>query len=195
MKKKRAIFICGSGGSGKTTFVKNRLSEYHNVNVDTVYERLLIENGLNLRIKDFDDNQKKLAAELFEKSKGISTDNLLSGVKEGLNIVIDTIGRDPNLILDQRMFLEKNGYLTSMIMLYSSLEMCIERVEQRERVYERNLTIDSWYLSYNNIGIFRKEFNDRFILIFNENVDILNNKVDLFINGDNLNGNVKNKYL
>lgn len=195
MKKKRAIFICGSGGSGKTTFVKNRLLEYHNVNVDTVYERLLIENGLNLRIKDFNDDQKKLASELFEKSKSISADNLLLGVKEGLNIVIDTIGRDSNLILDQRIFLEKNGYLTSMIMLYSSLETCIERVEKRERVYEKNLTIDSWYLSYNNISIFRREFNDRFILIFNENIDILNNKVDLFINGDNLNGNVKNKYL
>lgn len=195
MSRKKAFFVCGSGGSGKTTFVKERLPDYHNVNVDSVYEELLVKNGLGLKIKEFNQTQKKIADELFEKSKQITTDILLTGVKEGRNIVIDTIGRDSNLILNQRIFLENNGYTTFMIMLYSSLETCIERVEQRERVYEQNLTIDSWYLSYGNISTFKREFNDRFMLIFTENGDILNNKIDDFIKGIGPNKNEKNKYL
>ncbi len=195
MRRKKAFFVCGSGGSGKTTFVKERLSDYHNVNVDSVYEELLIKNGLGLKIKDFNEEQKKVAAGLFEDAKQITTEILFTGVKEEKNIVIDTIGRDSNLILNQRIFLENNGYTTFMIMLYSSLETCIERVEQRERVYGQNLTVDSWYLSYGNITTYKREFNDRFVLIFTENNDTLNNKIDDFIMGITPNKNEKNKYL
>ncbi len=195
MRRKKAFFVCGSGGSGKTTFVKERLSDYHNVNVDSVYEELLLKNGLGLKIRDFNEEQKKVAAVLFEDAKQITTEILFTGVKEEKNIVIDTIGRDSNLILNQRIFLENNGYTTFMIMLYSSLETCIERVELRERVYGQNLTVDSWYLSYGNITTYKREFNDRFVLIFTENNDTLNNKIDDFIMGITPNKNEKNKYL
>ncbi len=195
MRRKKAFFVCGSGGSGKTTFVKERLSDYHNVNVDSVYEELLLKNGLGLKIRDFNEEQKKVAAVLFEDAKQITTEILFTGVKEEKNIVIDTIGRDSNLILNQRIFLENNGYTTFMVMLYSSLETCIERVEQRERVYGQNLTVDSWYLSYGNITTYKREFNDRFVLIFTENNDTLNNKIDDFIMGITPNKNEKNKYL
>ena len=56
-----------------------------------------------------------------------------------------------------------------MIMIYVDLNLCIDRVKSRERVYKQNITEDSWYLSYNNIGTYKKEFGDKFTLIYNNN--------------------------
>jgi dephospho-CoA kinase len=195
MGNKKAIFVCGSGGSGKTTFVLEKLSHFHNVNVDTEYEKLLLENGLTLKIKNFTQEEKELSKRLFEEAKQITTQNLLFGVKNELNIVIDTIGRDSNLILNQRIYLESNGYDVFMIMLYASMETCLNRTENRERVYEKNLTIDSWYLSYGNLTDFSREFNEKFVLIFTENEGILNEKITDFIDGRGTIRNQKNKYL
>ena len=69
MKDKKAIFICGSGGSGKSTFSSTYFPNYTIIDVDIIYESLLIENGLGLQIKNFNEEERKLATELFEKSK------------------------------------------------------------------------------------------------------------------------------
>jgi hypothetical protein len=66
-------------------------------------------------------------------------------------------------------------------MVYAELETCLKRVEMRNRVYGENITIDSWHLSYSNISSFKKEFNDRFTLIYNEDTN-RKDKIDVFIN-------------
>jgi GTPase SAR1 family protein len=55
MKNKIAIFVCGSGGSGKTTFCNKNFNNFVQINVDIIYERLLIESNLGLKIKDFNE--------------------------------------------------------------------------------------------------------------------------------------------
>lgn len=186
MKTKKAIFICGSGGSGKSTFSKKYFSEYTLIDVDIIYEELLIQNGLGLRIKDFNESDRIYASELFEKSKSLNDSKFNKCVANGENIIIDSIGRDSSIIMYQRNFLEKNGYTTYMIMMYAELEECINRVENRERVYSKNITIDSWYLSYSNLVTYKKEFKDKFILIFNDDIDIdWKSKFQIFINKDN----------
>jgi predicted kinase len=69
MTNKLAIFICGSGGSGKSTIAKTQFPEYAIIDVDLIYERLLIDNNLGLKIKDFSEDENILANTLFEKSK------------------------------------------------------------------------------------------------------------------------------
>jgi hypothetical protein len=66
-------------------------------------------------------------------------------------------------------------------MIYAELEECINRVENRSRVYSKNITIDSWYLAYSNIGVYKKEFKDKFMLIQLDNID-WKNKFQIFIN-------------
>jgi predicted kinase len=181
MKSKRAVFICGSGGSGKSTIAKERFKEYTIIDLDIIYEQLLLENDLGLKIKDFSESQNKTAKILFEKSKSLNDEKFNKSVENGENIVIDSIGRDLKVILHQRSYLEKMGYVTFMIMVYSELETCLKRVDNRDRVYNENVTIDSWYLSYGNISDFKKEFNDRFVLIYNEDFN-RKEKIDVFIN-------------
>jgi dephospho-CoA kinase len=181
MKSKKAVFICGSGGSGKSTTANKWFNEFDIIDLDLIYEEQLNDKGLGLRIIDFNEDQKKVAQTLFEKSKALNDEKFNKSVELGKNIVIDSIGRDFEVILHQRSYLEKMGYVTFMIMVYAELETCIERVKKRDRVYGKNITIDSWYLSYGNISEFKKEFNDRFLLIYNEDIN-RKEKIDVFIN-------------
>ena len=176
MKNKIAVFVCGSGGSGKSTFVKTYFTEYVHIDVDIIYEELLLLNKLGLKIKDFNEAHSQLASELFETAKELNNEKLKNTVITGNNLVIDGIGRDSNIILNQKKHLENCGYDTFMIMLYADLDTCIGRVETRERVYNQKITEDSWYLSYNNIGTYKKEFGTKFKLIC---TDIIDTNVDL----------------
>lgn len=180
MKSKKAVFICGSGGSGKSTIARNDFPEFTIIDIDLIYEQQLLNNNLDLKIKNFDKEQAELAQNLFEISKSLNDQKFNKAVNLGENIVIDSIGRDPEVILYQRSILEKMGYETFMIMVYAELETCIERVEGRDRVYGKNVTIDSWYLSYSNISIYSREFNGRFMLIYNDN-DNWKDKLKVFI--------------
>jgi predicted kinase len=183
MKNKKAVFICGSGGSGKSTFANKYFFDYSIIDIDIIYEQLLIKNNLGLKIKNFNEVDTKIAADLFEKSKSLNDKKFYKSIENGDNIVIDSIGRDASIILYQRNILEKCGYSTYMIMLYADLEECIHRVENRNRVYSKNITVDSWYLAYSNISFYKKEFSERFILIYNDIVD-WKTKFEIFMNKD-----------
>jgi predicted kinase len=176
MKDKIAVFICGSGGSGKSTFVKNHFENYVHIDVDIIYEKLLLDAGLGLYIKNFNEEETKLANYLFEEAKNLNDLKFKSSVSNKDNLIIDGIGRDSDIILNQRRYLENNGYNTFIIILYADLDICINRVESRERVYKQNITEDSWYLSYNNIGTYKKEFGLRFKFIYNNEI---NNNINL----------------
>jgi hypothetical protein len=66
-----------------------------------------------------------------------------------------------------------------MVMLYSDLEVCIDRVERRERVYNQSIIKDSWYRSYNNIGTYKKEFDNKFKFVYDINNFILDDFIKL----------------
>ncbi len=185
MSNKKAIFICGSGGSGKSTFAKTKLSEFVHIDVDIIYEELLISNGLGLKIKDFNDTQTNLANGLFEEAKLLNGIKLKKAIEDGKNIVIDGIGRDSDIILMQRNMLNQLGYDTMFIMMYSDLDVCVKRIEGRDRVYKENLTNDSWYLAYNNMGTYKKEFGDKFVFIYNDVANYVD-KIDEFIKGEKM---------
>ena len=179
MKNKIAIFVCGAGGSGKSTFTKTHLNDFINIDVDIIYEDLLISNKLGLKIKDFNKNECILAANFFEKSKKLNDIKYEESIKTGKNIVINTIGMDSNIILFQRKHLENLGYTTHMIILYADLEVCIDRVERRERVYNQSIIKDSWYRCYNNIGTYKKEFDNKFKFVYDINNFILDDFIKL----------------
>jgi predicted kinase len=197
MGNKLAIFVCGSGGSGKTTFVNQHFGLFKQVNVDIPYEELLNNSGIGLKINEFNPTDLSKSAEFFERAKDISYATLMESIEMGENIVIDSIGRNSDYVLQQRKQLKLNGYDTVMFMLYAPLELCIERVKSRNRVYDESITIDSWYLSYNNIVNFKKEFSNDFYLVFSEeNVD-WDQKISNIIQKKKLNTNInqKDKYL
>lgn len=165
MKNNRAIFVCGAGGSGKSTYIKEKLKNYKHIDVDIFYEKLLKNTGLHLKIKEFSKEELSIANQLFEQASNQNHRFLLECIQNKIDVVIESIGRDVDYILEQRNYLEKNGYQTSMIMIYKELDVCIDRVEKRERSYSKNVTIKSWNESYKNIENYKTEFRDKFYLI------------------------------
>jgi dephospho-CoA kinase len=184
MANKKAVFVCGSGGSGKSTISNKYFNDYSIIDVDIIYENLLISNGLGLKIEKFTKYQTEIANSLFEKSKELNDLNFIESINSGLNIVIDSIGRDFDIILSQRQILTKFGYETYMIMVYAELENCIERVKLRNRSYNEIITINSWYMAYSNISKFKKEFKDKFLMVFNDDNNY-ETKIDIFIGNSN----------
>lgn len=184
MVNKKAIFLCGSGGSGKSTICQKYFSDYVSVDVDIIYEQLLIESNLGLDIKKFNPEQIKVSNSLFEKAKELNNIKFIDVLSSGENIIIDSIGRDLDGILYQRNILEKSGYSTFMIMVYADLDICINRVENRTRSYHKSLTIDSWYKVYSNIVPFKKEFGNRFMLVYNDEPIDWKSKFEIFINNE-----------
>ena len=182
MINKRAIFLCGSGGSGKSTIYQNYFSDYVVVDVDILYEKLLNEYGLGLDIKNFNFEQIELSNSLFEKAKQLNNEKFNEYVSENKNIVVDGVGRDVEVILNQRNLLEKCGYTTYMIMVYADIDVCIERVENRNRSYSKRLVIDSWHESYRNISEYKEQFKDRFLLVHNDEINDWKSKFQIFIN-------------
>jgi len=171
MKTNKAIFVCGSGGVGKSTFIKKNLKNYKHIDVDIFYEELLKDNGLGLKIKKFSNEEISLANRLFETAGEKNHKFLLNCVEQKIDIVIESIGRSVDVILEQRNYLEKNGYTTYMIMLYAELELCIVRVRNRERSYSDTITTNSWHECYKNISNYKMEFKDKFILLNENNID------------------------
>lgn len=182
MINKRAIFLCGSGGSGKSTIYQNYFSDYVVVDVDILYEKLLNEYGLGLDIKNFNFEQIELSNSLFEKAKQLNNEKFNEYVSENKNIVVDGVGRDVEVILNQRNLLEKCGYTTYMIMVYADIDVCIERVENRNRSYSKRIVIDSWHESYRNISEYKEQFKDRFLLVHNDEINDWKSKFQIFIN-------------
>lgn len=171
MKNKKVVFICGSGGSGKTSLSKTHFVEFAKVNVDDIYESLLIENNLHLKIVDFNENETKKSNELFEQSKKELDIKLINFIKNEENIVIDCVGGDVDVIIRDKYYLESHGYRVYMVMTYCDLNTCVSRVENRERTYDKKITIKSWYDAYSNIVTYKRAFKDKFMLIQTDLID------------------------
>jgi len=193
MKDKIAVFVCGSGGSGKTTFSDRYFSSFKKINVDIPYEKLLKGSGMGVKITDFSEDQAGQASKFFESAKDISYNTFLEAIAHGDNIVIDTVGRYIDSIRKQRKKLNINGYKTIMFMLYAPLDVCINRVKNRDRTYDESVTIDSWYLSYGNITNFKTEFLDDFHLLYNDETFSIEEKIPFLLKEKIMER--KNKYL
>jgi predicted kinase len=187
--------VCGSGGSGKTTFVNKHFGSFNQVNVDIPYEELLLTSGLGLKINTFNKEDLKKASEFFEMAKELSYETFTESIENGEDIVIDSVGRYSDYVFQQRKQLELSGYNTMMFMLYVPLNVCIERVKARDRVYAKSITEESWYLSYGNIAEFKKEFLDDFYLIFNDENNVWEQKIQQLVEKKKLSINRKDKYL
>ena len=160
MKNKKAIFVCGSGGSGKSTFCSEYLKNYTIVDVDIIYEELLLKNGLGLTIKDFNEETLKKAYSLFEEAKILNNLKFKNAINNNENIVIDGIGRDASIILNQRKML-KNFTISDKLLFVAALLSLLysESLYFQNQVYEA-IFIGIWVPSILAFGIYLKIINN-----------------------------------
>ena len=166
----KAFFLAGGPGSGKSYVVQKSTSGgLKIVNSDDVFEKYLRQAQLNFKM---DANQGKARDALRTRAKAVTAkrkDNYLEG---RLGLIIDGTGKDYGKISSQAAGLQQLGYDTHMIFVNTTLEVALQRNQERDRTVPEKIVIDSWKQVQSNIGKFQSFFGPKnFIIVDNDMPD------------------------
>ena len=162
----KAIFLAGGPGSGKS-YVAGKSTGgtgLKMVNSDPAFEHLLKKAGLSLKMPPEEFERKEVVR---GKSKAITARQKEGFVEGRLGMIIDGTGKDADKILYQKNMLDELGYDTYMIFVKTSLDVALERNENRPRTLEKSLVISSWKAVDSNMGVFSNAFRQGFIVVDN----------------------------
>ena len=183
----KAVFLAGGPGSGKTYIAKGLFGIPEKVNVS--------QSGLKMVNSDkelkfllnkygFGTNLDALPDEVFSNltnPKDPEYSGLRSFAKDltaerrrlyqngRLGMIIDGTGDDYQKIAREKAELEEIGYQTYMIFVNTTLEVALERNEQRDRVLPKSIVSDSHKEVNRNIGAFQGLFGSGNFMIVDNN--------------------------
>ena len=182
----KAVFLAGGPGSGKTYIAKGLFGIPEKVNVS--------QSGLKMVNSDkelkfllnkygFGTDLDSLPDEVFQNLTGDGPDS--SGLRKfakdltaerrrlyqngRLGMIIDGTGDDFQKIAGEKAELEKIGYQTYMIFVNTTLEVALERNENRDRVLPKSIVSASHKEVNRNIGAFQGLFGSSNFTIVDNN--------------------------
>ena len=166
----KAFFLAGGPGSGKSYVVRRTSggTGLKVVNSDDAFESLLKKAGLSLKMPPEEFERKEVVRAHAKKLTAKRQANYLDG---RLGLIIDGTGRQSDKILRQKASLEELGYDTYMIFVNTSIDVALQRNEERARSLQSSFVIKSWKDVQANIGAFNNMFRKGFIVIDNNNAD------------------------
>ena len=164
----KAFFLAGGPGSGKTFVTRSAFggTGLKLVNSDASFERGLKKAGLSLKMPDEEEYFRDIVR---AKAKMTTATQLDTYVQGRLGLVIDATGRDLNVINNQKRLLDQIGYDSYMIFVNTSLEVAIERNQNRPRSIPEYIVTNSWNGVQRNIGQFQRIFSPNRMLIVDNN--------------------------
>ena len=166
----KAFFLAGGPGSGKSYVIGRATGGLGMkiVNSDDAFEKLLKDAGLSLKMPPEEEGPRDVvrgrAKELTAKRKS----NYIEG---RLGLIIDGTGREFDKISKQARELEILGYDVYMIFVNTSLDVALQRNEQRPRSVPTSIVTNSWKAVQSNIGKFSNFFKNGFIIVDNNDKD------------------------
>ena len=164
------FFLAGGPGSGKSYVIGRATGGLGMkiVNSDDAFEKLLKDAGLSLKMPPEEEGPRDVvrgrAKELTAKRKA----NYIEG---RLGLIIDGTGREFDKISKQARELEILGYDVYMIFVNTSLDVALQRNEQRPRSVPTSIVTNSWKAVQSNIGKFSNFFKNGFIIVDNNDKD------------------------
>lgn len=167
----KAIFIVGSGGSGKG-FVAKKVTQglgLKKVNSDDAFEFLMKQEKRALDMRDLDPEQEKAKDSIRLRAKELTKKRSKLYAHGKLGVVIDGTGKDYTNIEKQKRALEDHGYDCYMIFVNTRLATALARNEKRERRVVPALIAKSWDAAQDNIGKFADLFGEGNFSIFDNN--------------------------
>ena len=186
----KAVFLAGGPGSGKTWIAKGLFGIPERVNVS--------QSGLKMVNSDkelkfllnkfgFGTNLDMLPDELFKQLTDPKSSDYsglrtfakeLTGVRKKqymngrLGMIIDGTGDDFKEIRKQKREVEKLGYDTYMVFVNTSLDIALQRNENRDRILPVSIVKQSHREVVKNIGGFQGLFGGSNFLIIDNNKDL-----------------------
>jgi predicted kinase len=166
----KAFFLAGGPGSGKSYVVKRTTGGLGMkvVNSDDAFEKLLKDAGLSLKMPPEEEEPRDVAR---GRAKELTAKRKANYVEGRLGLIIDGTGREFDKISKQARELEGLGYDTHMIFVNTSLDVALQRNEQRPRSVPTSIVTNSWKAVQNNIGKFSNFFKNGFIIVDNNDKD------------------------
>ena len=167
----KAFFLAGGPGSGKSYVVKKSTggTGLKIINSDDVFEKYLKQARLDFKMQASQGKERDI---LRSKAKAVTAkrkDNYLEG---RLGLIIDGTGKDYGKISTQAAGLKQLGYDVHMIFVNTSLEVALQRNQERARTVPEKIVTDSWKQTQSNIGKFQSFFGPKnFIIVDNDMPD------------------------
>ena len=168
----KAFFLAGGPGSGKsfvtsTAFAGSGLKV---VNSDIAFERGLKKANLSLSMPDEETYFRNI---IRNRAKALTISQLDKYVDGRLGLVIDSTGRDYDMIARHHNMLQQMGYDCYMVFVNTSLEVALARNARRERTIPEYITTNSWNGVQSNMGKFQRLFGmSNFIVVDNNKSDL-----------------------
>ena len=168
----KAFFLAGGPGSGKsfvtsTAFAGSGLKV---VNSDVAFERGLKKANLSLSMPDEETYFRNI---IRSRAKALTISQLDKYVDGRLGLVIDSTGRDYDMIARHHNMLQQMGYDCYMVFVNTSLEVALARNARRERSIPEYITTNSWNGVQSNMGKFQRLFGmSNFIVVDNNKSDL-----------------------
>ena len=168
----KAFFLAGGPGSGKTFVTSSAFAGtgLKLVNSDVKFERDLKKANLSLKMPDEEEYFRNIIRQSAKKFVITQLENYIKG---RLGLVIDSTGRDYDMIARQHNQLKQIGYDCYMVFVNTSLEVALARNARRERSIPEYITTNSWNGVQSNMGRFQRLFGmSNFIVVDNNKSDL-----------------------
>ena len=167
----KVFILAGGPGSGKSFVTKSVFAGtgLKVVNSDTYFERELKKASLSLQMPDSEEMQRQT---LRAKAKLTALTSLQTYMRGRLGMVIDSTGRDYDMVARHVQYFKAMGYDTYMIFVNTSLDVALERNRRRERTVPEYITTKSWNETQANTGKYQRLFGmNNFIVVDNNKSD------------------------
>ena len=164
----KAFFLAGGPGSGKSFVTASAFAGtgLKLVNSDLAFEKDLKKAGLSLKMPDEEEYFRNI---IRQRAKRTAITQLDTYIKGRLGLVIDSTGRDYDVIARNASMLKQLGYDCYMVFVNTSLEVALERNKRRERSIPEYITTSSWNGVQSNIGKFQRLFGMNNFLVVDDN--------------------------
>ena len=172
----KAVFTAGGPGSGKSYAAAKLFGMpdkmpfvtakgLKGVNSDSVFETLLDKAGLSLDISTLNPEEYEKAMALRGQAKRVTVTRMHNFINGKLGMLIDGTGKNYEKVANMVTQLRKQGYDSYMIFVNTSLNVALERNQNRARRLPVDLVKKSWKDVQNNLGRFQGLFGSPNILI------------------------------
>ena len=162
----KAFFLAGGPGSGKTFVTSSAFagSGLKVVNSDAAFERNLKKANLSLNMPDEETYFRDIVRKAAKRTAISQLDKYVEG---RLGLVVDSTGRDYDIIARNHNMLKQMGYDCYMVFVNTTLDVALERNSQRDRVLPEKIVTQSWKDVQKNIGRFQQIFGNNFVVVDN----------------------------
>jgi len=164
----KAFFLAGGPGSGKTFVTQTAFSGtgLKVVNSDNAFESGLKKANLSIKMPDEEEYFRNIIRQRAKTTTGNQLDTYVQG---RLGLIIDATGRDLPLVQRQVGMLRQIGYDCYMVFVNTSLEIALERNQNRPRSIPEYIVKKSWDGVQSNIGQFQRIFSPNKMMILDNN--------------------------